>query len=310
MSGDRREKLGKAGDSKPARPRGPQVVWTRAAESLSFRPVPVPVIVAGDAPFPKPPRRGVPAVPSPSPYRRGVESATAFGQPPRAHGSYLCLAVAALAAAALLGIAGCQTARAPMTVAPPATGMIGQPAPYGVAPQPMGAAYPAAPPMPGPVTQWQASAPAAPPAGTWSWAQPQPGAPALQTAPQMPQMPQMPSSQSLTNQAQQYGNQMQAQAQQFGNQMQNSANQQWQQMANQTSQQTNQYMNQATQQANQYMNQAGQQAQQYLNGAQQQVTAQMPTGQPPAVNTSWNPFSTPAASMPPARATPVAVPRY
>jgi gas vesicle protein len=307
MSGDRREKLGKAGDSKPARPRGPQVVWTRAAESLSFRPVPVPVIVAGDAPFPKPPRRGVPAVPSPSPYRRGVESATAFGQPPRAHGSYLCLAVAALAAAALLGIAGCQTARAPMTVAPPATGMIGQPAPYGVAPQPMGAAYPAAPPMPGPVTQWQASAPAAPPAGTWSWAQPQPGAPALQTAPQMPQMP---SSQSLTNQAQQYGNQMQAQAQQFGNQMQNSANQQWQQMANQTSQQTNQYMNQATQQANQYMNQAGQQAQQYLNGAQQQVTAQMPTGQPPAVNTSWNPFSTPAASMPPARATPVAVPRY
>jgi hypothetical protein len=81
-------------------------------------------------------------------------------------------------------------------------------------------------------------------------------------------------------------------------------------MANQSQQQANQYMNQATQQANQYMNQAGQQAQQYMNGAQQQVTAQMPTGQPPAVNTSWNPFSTSATSMPAARATPASPPRY
>jgi hypothetical protein len=246
-------------------------------------------------------------VPSPSSSRGGVEHAAAVGQPTRAHGSYVCLAIAALAAAALLGLAGCQTARPPTTVAPPATGMIGQPAPYGVMPQQMGAAYPAAPPMPGPATQWQASAPAAPPQGTWSWAQPQPGAPTMPTAQQMPQMP---SSQSLANQAQQYGNQMQAQAQQYGNQMQNSANQQWQQMANQTQQQANQYMNQATQQANQYMNQAGQQAQQYVNGAQQQVTAQMPTGQPPAVNTSWNPFSTPSTAMPPARATPAAPTRY
>ena len=215
-----------------------------------------------------------------------------------AHRSYLCLAVAALAAIALMCLAGCQTARAPMTVAPPATGMIGQPAPYGVQPQPMGAAYPAAPPMPGPATQWQASAPATPAPNTWSWAQPQPTAPT------------MPNSQSLSNQAQQFGNQMQAQGQQFANQMQNTANQQWQQMANQTQQQANQYMNQANQQANQYMNQAGQQAQQYVNGAQQQVTAQMPTGQSPATNASWNPFSTPATSMPPARATPAAPPRY
>jgi len=240
------------------------------------------------------------------PSRRDAARAAIVGQHLGAHRSYLCLATAALAAAALVGLAGCQTARAPTTVAPPATGMIGQPAPYGVMPQQMGAAYPAAPPMPGPATQWQASAPAAPAANTWSWAQPQTAAPAMPAAPQMT----TPSSQSLTNQAQQFANQMQAQPQQFANQMQNSANQQWQQMANQTQQQANQYMNQATQQANQYMNQAGQQAQQYMNGAQQQVTAQMPTGQPPAVNTSWNPFSTPATSMPPARATPAAPPRY
>ncbi len=238
--------------------------------------------------------------------RCGVTIAPAVDLQPGAHRSYLCLATAAVAAAALLGLAGCQTARAPNTVAPPATGMIGQPAPYGVQPQPMGAAYPAAPPMPGPATQWQASAPAAPAANTWSWTQPQPAAPAYPAAPQM----QTPNSQSIATQAQQYGNQMQAQGQQYANQMQNTANQQWQQMANQAQGQANQYTNQATQQANQYINQAGQQAQQYVNGAQQQVTAQMPAYQPQPANTSWNPFSTSALSQPPARATPVAVPRY
>ncbi|MFM8986046.1 MAG: hypothetical protein ACKONH_08325 [Planctomycetia bacterium] len=227
--------------------------------------------------------------------RRGVTTAQAVDLQPGAHRSYLCLATAAAAAAALLCLAGCQTARAPNTVAPPATGMIGQPAPYGVQPQPMGAAYPAAPPMPGPATQWQASAPAAPAANTWSWTQPQPAAPAYPAPPQM----QAPNSQSIANQAQQYGNQMQ-----------NTANQQWQQMANQAQTQANQYTNQATQQANQYINQTGQQAQQYVNGAQQQVTAQMPAYQPQPTNTTWNPFSTSALSQPPARATPVAVPRY
>ena len=252
-------------------------------------------------------------MPTSTPPRHGAARATTADPQPGAHRSYLCLAVAAAAAAALICLAGCQTARAPTTVAPPATGMIGQPAPYGVQPQPMGPGYPAAPPLPGPATQWQASAPAAPPQNSWSWAQPQAGAPAYPAAPQM----QMPNSQSIANQAQQYGNQMQAQGQQFAGQMQNSAaqmqnsaNQQWQQMANQAQGQANQYMNQATQQANQYMNQAGQQAQQYVNGAQQQVTAQMPTGQPPAVNTSWNPFSTSALTQPPARATPAAVPKY
>ena len=100
----------------------------------------------------------------------------------RDHGSYLCLATAALAAVALLGLAGCQTppqTAAPVygsTVAPPATGMVGQPAPYG--------SYSAAPPavsipgaagtapMPGPATSWQSVAqPAAPANNTWSWAQ-------------------------------------------------------------------------------------------------------------------------------------------
>ncbi len=234
--------------------------------------------------------------------RRDAELAATVDLQSGGHRSYLCLAVAAAAAAALLGLAGCQTARAPNTVAPPATGMIGQPAPYGVQPQPMGPGYPAAPPMPGPATQWQASAPAAPPQNGWTWAQPQAGAPPYPAAPQM----QPPNSQSIANQAQQFGNQMQAQGQQFANQMQNSANQQWQQAANQMQGQANQYMNQAGQQ----VNQAGQQAQQYINGAQQQVTAQMPTGQPPATNTSWNPFSTSALSQPPARATPAPPPRY
>ena len=237
--------------------------------------------------------------------RRDAELVATVDLQRNAHRSYLCLAVAAVAAAALLSLAGCQTARAPSTVAPPATGMIGQPAPYGVQPQQMGAGYPAAPPMPGPATQWQASAPTAPAPNTWSWAQPQAGAPTYPAAPPM----QTPNSQSIANQAQQYGNQMQAQGQQFANQMQNTANQQWQQMANQAQGQANQYTNQATQQANQYVNQAGQQAQQYVNGAQQQVTAQMPT-QPQAVNTSWNPFSTSAISQPPARATPPPPPRY
>lgn len=241
----------------------------------------------------------------PSP-RRAADIATTVDFNPGAHRSYLCLAIAALATAALLGLAGCQTARAPATVAPPATGMIGQPAPYGVQPQAMGAAYPAMPPMPGPATQWQASAPAAPPQNGWTWAQPQAGAPAYPAAPQM----QTPSSQSLANQAQQYGNQMQAQGQQFANQMQNNASQQWQQMNNQAQGQANQIMNQANQQANQYMNQANQQAQQYMNNAQQQMTAQMPVSQPQAVNTSWNPFATSALSQPPARATPAPPPRY
>ena len=65
-------------------------------------------------------------------------------------------------------------------------------------------------------------------------------------------------------------------------------------------------------QAQNAMNQYSQQMQQGVQSAQQQVTAQMPTYQaPPTTNASWNPFATPAQSLPPARATPTtAVPNY
>lgn len=238
------------------------------------------------------------------------------------HRSYLCLATAAIAALVLLCLAGCQTAKGPATVAAPGTGMIGQPAPYGSwATPPQGAAYPplsSPPPMPGPATQWQAAAPAAP-ANSWSWSQPTPTTPqyGAQVQTQANQL-----QQSMTGQAQQFANQMQAQPQQYANQMQATANQyqqnaaaQWQQMNAQAQQQAQQYMNAAQQQAQQAMTSGQQQAQQYM-GAPQQVTSQMPTYQPayqpqPAVNTSWNPFSTSATSLPPARATPTTtVPRY
>ena len=248
------------------------------------------------------------------------------------HRSYLCLVTAAVAALVLIGLAGCQTAKGPTTVAAPATGMIGQPAQYGSwATPPQGAAYPpvsSAPPLPGPATQWQPTAPAAAPANSWSWSQPA-AAPVAQSPAQYGTQLQNQANQfqqSMTGQAQQFANQMQAQPQQFSNQMQGTANQyqqnaaaQWQQMNSQAQQQAQQYMNSAQQQAQQAMTGAQQQTQQYMNGAQQQVTSQMPqvpqyqpAYQPqPAPNTSWNPFATSATSLPPARATPTtAVPRY
>lgn len=246
------------------------------------------------------------------------------------HRSYICLATAALAAVALLCLAGCQTPNTAATVAPPATGMIGQPAQYGSwATMPQGAAYPAgssAPPMPGPATQWQSTmpaaqtAPAAPPANSWSWSQP--AAPPQTYGGQVPAAPQtMPQpAQQFANQVQaapqQYANQMQQtlanqqqqlnnQAQATMNQYQQGMNNQWQQMNNQLQNQTQQAFNGAQQQVQQYTNQA----QQSLTNAQQQVTAQMP--QQPAQTATWNPFATSASSMPPARATPLTpVPRY
>lgn len=229
----------------------------------------------------------------------------------------VCLAVAALAALVLICVAGCQTAGAPGTVPAPSTGMIGQPAQYGGwATMPQGAAYPASPsppPMPGPATQWQGTAPAAP-ASSWSWSQPAAPAPQQTWAQYGNQMQAQAGQypQNMTNQAQQYANQMQqqlsAQQQQLNAQMQNTANQYQQGAANQW-QQVN---TQAQQQVQQYTNQA----QQALGGAQQQVTAQMPQYQPAyqpqtAPSTTWNPFSTSATTLPPARTTPVTtVPKY
>jgi len=228
-----------------------------------------------------------------------------------AHGSSVCLAAAALGALALLGLAGCQTppqSAAPVygsTVAPPATGMIGQPAPYnGYVSAPQGAAYPPAPVMPGPSAGWQPTAPtapttsAAPAPNTWSWSQS--GTP---TAP--PSLQQ--SSNQFANQAQQYANQMQAQPQQMANQAQQAMANQQQQWNQQLQNTTNQYQ----QGFNNQVQAAQQQANNQLQAAQQQVTAQMPTYQAPPPANSWNPFATSASSMPPARATPTtAIPRY
>jgi hypothetical protein len=241
----------------------------------------------------------------------------------RDHGSYLCLATAALAAVALLGLAGCQTppqTAAPVygaTVAPPATNMIGQPAPYGAAPQ----AVSVNTPMPGPATSWQGVAqPAAPTPSTWSWAQS--GNAAAPAAVQQPGTYAMPNTQqygtqlanqanqyqqSLTNQANQYANQYTNQAQQYANQTQ-------QQLNNQIQGTTNQFqqgLNGQAQQFNNQLQQGMQSAQQQLNSGMQQANSQlqqampqMPTGpQQQTANGSWWPFSS-SSGMPPARAVP------
>ena len=64
---------------------------------------------------------------------------------------------------------GCQTPQTnpyATTVAPPATGMAGQPAPYGYnAAMPQGAAYPSSAPMPGPAMPGPSTTVQMPPAG-------------------------------------------------------------------------------------------------------------------------------------------------
>lgn len=243
-----------------------------------------------------------------------------------------------LAAAVLLltGVAtvGCQTPNAATQVAPPATGMIGQPAAYGGwATPPQGAAYPPTisappmpgpatapfaqtpPPMPGPATQWQSASPTAPAApaapaapNSWSWSQPSTTPPpSLQQYGQQLQNSAAQTQTNLTNQAQQYANQMQAQPQQWANQAQQAMTSQQQQLNQQLQNTANQYQ--------QGFNNQMQGVQQQMNGAyqqtQQQVTAQMPQYQAPPAANSWNPFATSASSLPPARATPTtAVPRY
>jgi gas vesicle protein len=218
---------------------------------------------------------------------------------PPEHKPYLFLTTVALAALALLGLAGCQTP--PQTAAPaygtmvppPATGMMGQPAPYGAnVSMPQGAAYPASAPMTtAPPASWQGAAPAAPsltaPNNSWTWSQSSPPT----TAPS----------------AQQYGNQMQAQPQQWMNSTQQS-------LANQQQQMTNQLQNTA-QQYNNQMNQTLQQQQQQLSGQMQQYTNQMTPQmqqampQQQTVNGNWWPFQSPNG-MPPARATPALPARY
>lgn len=228
----------------------------------------------------------------------------------------------ALAALLLVGLAGCQTppqTAAPAygaTVAPPATGMIGQPAPYnGYVSAPQGAAYPPSPVMPGPTSGWQPTAPAAPVAqaapapNTWSWSQS--GTP---TAP--PSLQQYGNQ--MTNQTQQYANQMQAQPQQWANSTQQAIANQQQQLTNQMQNTANQYQQSFNNQANQFNNQLQQNLQtqqQQLSGQMQQATNQMNTQmqqampQQQTVNGNWWPFQSPS-SVPPARATPAVPARY
>ena len=248
-----------------------------------------------------------------------------------AHGSSVCLAAAALGALALLGLAGCQTppqSAAPVygsTVAPPATGMIGQPAPYGISSAaPAAVPYPAAPgspPMPGPATSWQSvGQPAAPPANTWSWAQSgNATAPAGVQPPNMQQYGNQLANQAnqyqqgLANQAQQYANQLQAQPQQYVNQAQQSLANQQQQFTNQLQNTANQYQqgfNAQAQQLNNQFQQGMQSAQQQMNNQLQQAVPQMPAGpQQQTANGNWWPFSSPSG-MPPARSIPAQPARY
>ena len=265
----------------------------------------------------------------PEPPRPRHDADPRSGRPRlRDHGSYLCLATAALAAVALLGLAGCQTppqTAAPVygsTVAPPSTGMIGQPAPYG--------SYSAAPPavsipgaagtapMPGPATSWQSvPQPAAPANNTWSWAQSGNTAtpPAVQQPANMQQYGNQMANQAnqyqqnLTNQAQQYANQMQAQPQQYANQTQQSLNAQQPQLANQMQNTANQYQQGFNNQAQQLNNQFQQGMQNATNQVQQSMP-QMPAGpQQQTTNGNWWPFSN-TSGMPPARAVPVQTTRY
>lgn len=238
---------------------------------------------------------------------------------PPEHKPYIFLTTVALAALALLGLAGCQTP--PQTAAPaygsmvppPGTGMVGQPAPYGAnVSMPQGAAYPAsAPMMTAPPTGWQAAPPAAPsltaPNNSWTWSQSTAPAPSVQQYGNQLATQANQYQQSLTNQAQQYANQAQAQPQQWMNSTQQSLANQQQQMTNQLQNTAQQYTNQMNQTLQQQQQQLSGQAQQYTNQFNTQVQQAMPQQQ--TVNGNWWPFQSPNG-MPPARATPALPARY
>jgi hypothetical protein len=234
------------------------------------------------------------------------------------HGSRLFLASSAILALVTTGCQTPQTNPYAATVAPPATGMAGQPAPYGYnAAVPQGAGYPSAAPMPGPTmpaptTMGQVpptattpppalppgmQPPAAPagqqPASSWSWAQTsnappqqqwQAGAQPPPTMTQQGQQLAAPYQQQVAAQAQQYSAQAQQATNNTINGYQNQLNTQWQQ--------------------------ANQQAQ---NGLQPPMTGQPVVQQsqyPPQTSTNaWWPFSDPN-QFPPARATPASPANY
>lgn len=196
---------------------------------------------------------------------------------------------------------------APTTVAPPSTGMIGQPAPYGsfasnpVGGQPTTALAP--PSLPGPT---------APTNNTWTWApsSQQTAPPNIQQYGNQLQNQANQYAQGLTNQTQQYANQLQQQPQQLANQLQQYANQQGQQINNQLQAAGNQYSQQLNGQLQQFNNQtqaALQSQQQALSGQIQQAMPQVPQQQ--TANGNWWPFNSPAG-LPPSRATPAQPVKY
>jgi len=230
----------------------------------------------------------------------------AVGSPIAEHRAYLALASAAIATGLLLSLAGCQTPTQPTygngMVPPPATGAVGQPAPYG----PFGApqvSY-AQTPMPGPTNSLQGAAPTGappPPAATgypppapanaattqpaasatagstWGWPQGQ------QPPPQQPP-PTTPTGGQPVQQPPQTYNGTPPQAAAAPTQPPPAGYQQpppgyQQPVAGQPQPWTGQY-------------------QQPPQAPQQQTT-----------NGSWWPFSDPNA-IPPARSTPASVPRY
>ena len=318
--------------SRTQKPKSGKVVWTHGGESLLSRPR----LSRSTGSTQNPLSCGEPAV---SEKYRPQNPVSPHGQKQgfHQHRSYLFLTTAALAILALLSLAGCQTppqTAAPAfgtTVPPPATGMLGQPAPYGSfagAPPgaPQGVAYPPAanaPPMPGPATAWQgATAPTAPAANSWTWPQAS-GAPTVPPslppngAPMVNQNPQL---QQPANQwqglppAQQYANQVQpplANAQQpAAGQLQNTANP-YQQAPHNPVQQ---YPGQAQQNLQAQQQQLTNQFQQNTQQAATQMQAvpqyqQYPAAQQQTANGNWWPFSNTSA-MPPARTTPMPAPRY
>lgn len=254
--------------------------------------------------------------------------------------------VAVILAALVAGIVlaaftGCQTPAQQTyagTVPPPATGAIGQAAPYAsFVSTPQGAAYPPGAPLPGPAlaaptatvpapttpapapasSTWQSAVPTTPsmigspatsataPPSTWSWSQT--GNPASQ-----------PTLQQYGAQLQDQANQAQqgltAQGQQAANQYQQQLANQWSQLTAQQQQQLAAQMQNAGNQlqgtANQYgqqFNAAVQQANTQTQQAVQGAFPSQPTTQ--TANGSWWPFTNPSA-VPPARATPMMPAKY
>jgi hypothetical protein len=245
------------------------------------------------------------------------------------HGSQRLLPAAVVVMMTMMA-SGCQTPQTnpyATTVAPPATGMAGQPAPYGYnAAMPQGAAYPSSAPMPGPAMPGPATTAQMPPPGqippaaattpppslppaaqpqgsSWSWAQTSNTPP-----PQSWQQAGTQVQQNLTQQGQQMTTQLQNQANQYQQQLAGQA----QQYADQAQQSANNTINSYQNQLNNQWQQANQQAQ---NGIQQmapppgQPTMQQSQYPPQSSTNSWWPFGNPN-QFPPARATPSAPPSY